>query len=116
MSAGSLSKADRRQIADQFKDRKVPRGIFAIRCCASGDVWVGSSPNLDSARNSLWFQLRGGMSRHPSLQRAWGQFGEEAFVLEVLEQFEEETSTLLLADMYSARKKAWAGRLNGRML
>ena len=54
----TTSKADRRQIASEFKDRKVPQGIFAIRCAASGQVWVGSSPNLDAARNSNWFQLR----------------------------------------------------------
>jgi hypothetical protein len=116
MSIDTTSKAARRQIADEFKERKVPRGIFAVRCSASGDAWVGSSPNLSAARNSLWFQLRGGLSRHGALQRAWKQHGEDAFSLEVLEQFDDETPPLLLNELYSRRKKEWAESLAGQVL
>ena len=85
MSIDTTSKAARRQIADEFKQCKVPRGIFAVRCSATGEVWVGSSPNLASARNSLWFQLGTGQYRNQPLQQAWQQHGEGAFTLDVLE-------------------------------
>ena len=58
-SIATSSKAARRQIAEEFKERKVPRGIFVVRCAATDETWVGSSPNLRAAQNSLWFQLRG---------------------------------------------------------
>lgn len=55
MQIDTSSKAVRRQIADEFKERKVPQGIYAIRCTATGDVWVGSSTNLNAVQNSQWF-------------------------------------------------------------
>lgn len=108
MTVDIASKAGRRQIADEFKERKVPRGIFAIRCSVTGDVWVGSSPNLNAAQNSLWFQLRGGLARYPTLQQAWKLHTEKSFSFEVLEQFDDDTSPLLLTELYARRKKDWA--------
>jgi hypothetical protein len=116
MSVDTASKAARRQIADEFKERKVPRGIFAVRCSVSGEVWVGSSPNLNAVQNSLWFQLRGGLSRHRALQEAWKRHGEEAFTLEVLEQFDDDISPLLLNELYARTRRKWAESLPGHVL
>lgn len=115
MSVDAASKAGRRQIADEFKERKVPRGIFAVRS-ASGEAWVGSSPNLNAAQNSLWFQLRGGLSRHAALQQMWKQEGEETFAFEVLEQFDDNVSPLLLNELYARKKQEWAESLRGHVL
>jgi len=110
------SKAARRQIASEFKQRSVPRGIYAVRCSATGQVWVGSSPNLDAVQNSLWFQLRGGMSRHRSLQSAWKGQGEAAFTLETLEKFADDLSPLLLNQQLVDQKKAWVLELGAETL
>ena len=115
MPIDTASKFARRQIADEFKERKVPRGIFAVRS-ASGAAWVGSSPNLNAAQNSLWFQLRGGISRHTSLQKTWKEAGEEAFTFEVLEQFDDDVSPLLLNDLYARKKREWAESVRGQVL
>lgn len=112
----SQSKAARRHIASEFKQRSVPRGIYAVRCSATNQVWVGSSPNLDAVQNSLWFQLRGGMSRHPSLQSAWMDNGEATFTLETLEKFADDLSPLLLQQELTDRKKAWAAELGAETL
>ena len=116
MAVDTTSKAARRLIADEFKERKVPRGIFAVRCSATGEAWIGSSPNLDAARNSLWFQLRAGRYRNTLLQQVWTQHGEDAFSFEVLEQFDDEISALLLNDIYITKKKEWAETLGGNVL
>jgi hypothetical protein len=116
MPVDTTSKAARRQIADEFKERKVPRGIFVVRCTATGDAWVGSSPNLDAARNSLWFQLRGGLHRNAALQGAWKQHGEQAFTLDVLERVAEDTSPFLLNELYIRKKKEWSESLPGQTL
>jgi len=116
MAVATTSKAARRQIAQDFKERKVPQGIFAIRCTATGEAWIGSSPNLAAAQNSLWFQLRGGRYRNSALQDAWNQYGEAAFALEVVEQFDGETSPLLLNDLFAAKKKHWAQSLGAQLL
>ena len=115
MCVDTASKAARRQIAAEFKERKVPRGIFAIRS-ASGDAWIGSSPNLNAAQNSLWFQLRGGLSRHTALQNMWKQEGEAVFTFEVLEQFDDDVSPLLLNELYARKKREWAESLRAQVL
>ncbi len=110
------SKADRRRIAEEFKECKVPRGIFAITCAATGEKWVGSSTNLNAAQNSLWFQLHGGRYRNVALQQVWKQHGEAAFSLDALEQFQDDISPILLNDLYAEKKNEWAARLGARLL
>jgi hypothetical protein len=116
MQSTKSSKATRRQIADEFKERKVPKGIFAVRCSVTFEAWVGSSPNLNAAQNSLWFQLRAGRHRNASLQETWKLHGEEAFSLEVLERFEDDTPELLLNDMYALNKKKWGAAIAAHAL
>jgi hypothetical protein len=110
------SKAARRQIANEFKERKVALGIFAVRCAATGEVWVGSSRNLDAAKNSNWFQLRAGVSRSASLQKAWTLNGEEAFAFEVVEKFDDDLPALLLDETLREKKKEHGTRLTAQLL
>jgi hypothetical protein len=42
------SNANRKEAAKEFKARRVPNGIFAIRCRTTASVWVDSSPQLDA--------------------------------------------------------------------
>jgi hypothetical protein len=116
MPTATTSKADRRHISSEFKERKVPQGIFAIRCTVSGQVWVGSSPNLNAANNSNWFQLRSGVHRNKTLQAAWTQHGEPSFLFEVAEQFEEEIAALNLRDHMALKKSEWAEALQAEVL
>jgi hypothetical protein len=53
-----LEKAAKKKAAREFKERKPAPGIFALRCRATDRAWVDSSPNLDAAQNSQFFQLR----------------------------------------------------------
>ena len=43
-----------------YKERKVETGIYAVRCTASDQVWVGIAPDLSTIQNRLWFTLRQG--------------------------------------------------------
>src|SRR5258705_175775 len=55
-----MDKQSRRQAVRDFKERKTLRGVFAVCCAATGEVWVGGSRNLDQQQNSIWFGLRRG--------------------------------------------------------
>ncbi|MEO8597012.1 MAG: GIY-YIG nuclease family protein [Candidatus Solibacter sp.] len=110
------SKAERRDAARQFKTRKVAAGAYAVRCTATGMVWVGVSRNLDAARNSAWFSLRMDGHRVPSLQQAWNAQGEDAFQFEVLDTLDEDTHPMAVADLLKERKLAWVARLNAAPL
>ena len=80
-----IAKAERKEAARQFKERKPSPGVYALRCSTTGRAWVDSSPNLDAAQNSQFFQLRQRLHRNKELQAEWNAHGEASFRFEVLE-------------------------------
>ena len=81
---------ERKAAVSAYKERKVEAGVYAVRCTLSGQIWVGSAPDLSTIQNRLWFTLRQGRNSHRSLQEAWNSYGAEAFAFEVVERLEEE--------------------------
>ena len=113
---GVQSHDDRKRAIDDYKNRTPHRGIFAVRCSATGQVWVGDSPNLDSARNRLWFMLRHGSSRNLELGAEWRAHGEEAFRFEVLEELDADISPLLVSGALKEKAREWAAKEQARIL
>lgn len=108
-----MDKQARREIARDYKERKVAAGIYAVRCAPTGEVWVAASRNIDAQQNSLWFGLRSGGHPNKALQAAWATHGEAALSFEVLERIEaEERTPLGLADHVKARDLHWRTALN----
>jgi len=103
-----IAKAERKEAARQFKERKPSPGIYALRCLTTGRSWVDSSPNLDAAQNGQFFQLRQGLHRNKELQKEWNSQGERSFEFTVLEALPEDTPSLNLRDLLAERKQAWA--------
>lgn len=106
-----ISKAEKKEAARQFKERKPSPGIYALRCSATGRAWVDSSPNLDAAQNSQFFQLRQRLHRNNELQTEWNAHGEASFRFEVLEKLSEDTPSLNLRDLLAQRKQSWSAQL-----
>jgi len=106
----------RKEAIREFKERKTPRGIFAIRCAAAERVWVGSSRNLDAAKNGYWFGLGTGRHLDKSLQAEWTARGEASFAYEVLETFDDDVHPMELNDLLKSRQKEWAGKLSATKL
>lgn len=102
---------DKREARKEFKSKTTPKGIFAVRCTVSGEVWAGGSDHLNSAQNSLWFQLRNGLYQNKRLQSEWNAHGEGAFAFEILETLDEDVSPLLLRDLLRERQKHWETKL-----
>ena len=96
-----MSNDRKRDLVREYKERKVRRGVYAVRCSASGEVWASASPNLDSQQNSTWFQLRMGGHPNKTLQAAWKQHGDTAFSYEIAAELsdEERTPYALKADL-----------------
>jgi len=81
---------DRKAAVLAYKERKVEAGVYAVRCTTSGQIWVGSAPDLSTIQNRLWFTLRHGSNSLRSLQGAWNAHGAEAFGFEIVERLEDE--------------------------
>jgi hypothetical protein len=102
---------DKREARKECKSKTTPKGIFAVRCKATGDAWVGASKHLDTQVNRIWFELRGGRHRNKGMQDAWNAHGEEAFAYEVLETLKDDVASLLLRDLLKERRKHWVQTL-----
>ena len=110
------SKAEKREAARQFKERKVSAGAYAVRCGPTAAVWVGVTRNLDAARNACWFSLRMRGHRAPSLQAAWDLHGEPAFQFEILEALDDDTHALAVHDLLKEMKLSWLAKLEAQPL
>lgn len=97
-------------IAD-YKKRPSVAGVFAIRCRASGEVWVGTALDLEKIQNRIWFTLRMGDHRNAELQRAWSAHGERSFTLETLERIKDEELTYVRDTLLKERVQHWRAEL-----
>ncbi|HEY0436706.1 MAG TPA: GIY-YIG nuclease family protein [Phenylobacterium sp.] len=112
-----MDKSLRRQAVRDFKERKVLRGAFAVRCAASGEVWVGVSRNLPQQQNAIWFGLKNGGYINRAVQAAWREHGEAGLSFEVLETFDdEEMGPIGRADLAKARAAHWRDQLGAAKL
>ena len=80
-----------------YKERKVVGGIYLVRCEASGEMWVGQWPDIETIQTRLWFTLRHGTNPKKEMLEAWRRHGEARFSFEILEKLEEETSSYIRA-------------------
>lgn len=99
-----------------FKERKAIAGLYAVRCLATGGRWIGRSQNLASVQNQLWFTLRLGSSPHRTLQEAWRTHGAEQFVLEVVEQLDEEKLAYARDRLLKERLEHWCAALGAEAI
>jgi hypothetical protein len=99
-----------------YKERKPQRGVYALRCAATARVWVGSTPNLDAARNRLGFTLGNGSHPDRTLQADWNTHGEPAFHFETLEKLKDGVLPLAISDLLKEKKLHWLSRLSARPL
>lgn len=88
------------------------RRCFAVRCAASGEVWIGKTPNLDTIQNRFWFTLRQGAHPNRGLQRAWSAHGETSFAFEVLERLPDEAASYSRDVLLQERLSHWQINLN----
>jgi hypothetical protein len=102
---------DRKAAVSAYKERKVESGIYTVRCVASGEVWVGSTPDLSKIQNRLWFTLRQSTNAHRSLQTAWNAHGAEAFSFEIVERLDEEAIGYVRDRVMKERLVQWAEQL-----
>ncbi|MVP01140.1 GIY-YIG nuclease family protein [Paenibacillus lutrae] len=101
----------RKELAQQYKETEIEAGIFQIRNSVNGKIYVSSSRNLKNL-NGKRFELNAGSSMQRLLQAEWNEYGEEAFVFEILELLEKEKSEFF--DEKDALKKleeSWLEKL-----
>jgi hypothetical protein len=103
---------DRKAAIAAYKERKTVAGIYAIRCTATRQTWVGQTPNLDTVQTRIWFTLRLGNSPHRLLQSAWTAHGADSFTFEALERMDDEEPSPTLHSRLKRRAQYWRATLD----
>jgi len=110
-----MNKDRRKELVREYKEQKTTPGIFAVRCTASGQVWVGKAPQPEKKHTALWFQLEMGGFPNKEMQAAWNAHGKASFVFEVLEEISDENAELVPV-LLKDREKHWRKELNAGAL
>lgn len=101
----------KKELKQQYKEMKTQGGVFQIRNLKNQKVFVDSIPNLKMKTGKLML-LRSGGYKNRQLQEDWNQFGEDAFVFEVLEVLEEKADGFFdKADELKKLKTKWIEKL-----
>jgi hypothetical protein len=107
---------DKKAVIAAYKKRNNAAGIFAVRCAASGQAWVGQTLTLDTVQNRIWFTLRSGGHSNRELQSAWTAHGADAFTFEALEQLKDEELAYVRDALLKERAVHWRAMLNGSII
>ena len=113
MSGGNKA---RKEAIREYKERKIPRGVFAVRCADTGQAWVDSTLDLRAAQNGLFFGLRTGSFRNVALQAEWVRHGEKAFHFDILETLDDDVLPIALRDVLKEKKLRWVTQLGAQPL
>jgi hypothetical protein len=88
-----MDKSERKAAVSAYKERKATAGVYAIRCAATGDEWIGAAPDLSTIWTRRTFALRQGVEMNKALQSAWNAHGPEDFAFRILEEIDLEELT-----------------------
>jgi hypothetical protein len=107
---------DKRAAKAAYRERKSVAGIYAVRCDATGQVWVGHTPTLDTVQNRIWFVLR--QKGHPdaTLQRAWNEQNGAGFAFVELERVKADDLSYTGDGALKERAVAWRAKLGALAL
>lgn len=85
----------RRALLRQYKDSRLPAGVFSLTNQVNGRIYVGGSLNLEGAMNRMRFELKLRSHRNKAMQQDWIAHGAEAFSFAVLDRVKERDDPLL---------------------
>jgi len=101
----------RKELIQQYKELKKEGGVFQIRNTKNNKIFIDAVSDLKSL-NGKRFQLQTGIHKCLSLQKEWNEYGESAFVFEVLETYSpEDESVYSQKDILIKLKQKWLNQL-----
>jgi hypothetical protein len=102
----------KKELKLQYKEMKTEGGVYQIRNTQNQKVFVTATPNFKTI-NGRRLMLKGGSHKNRQLQEEWNQFGEDAFVFEVLEVLEEKKEGYFdKADELKKLEEKWIEKLH----
>lgn len=81
----------RKELVQQYMEKKTVAGVYQIKNIRNDKVWIDSTLNVNTI-NGKRFMLNFGSHPNKQLQEDWKQYGEDSFVIELLEPLKMEDS------------------------
>ncbi|NLV17129.1 MAG: GIY-YIG nuclease family protein [Syntrophomonadaceae bacterium] len=73
----------RKQLLEEYKNKKPEMGVISFRCITTGDAFLGISKDTRADFNSNRCKLKANWHPNKRLQELWNQYGENKFELSV---------------------------------
>ncbi|MEV2908636.1 GIY-YIG nuclease family protein [Paenibacillus larvae] len=106
-----INKEQRAELQQAYKELKKRAAVYQIRNTMNGKLFIDSTLNLKTL-NGEKFMLNMGTHNNRSLQQEWKEFGEDAFVFEVLEELKKpENEYVDIKDELKKLKDKWLGQV-----
>ena len=80
----------RKELKEQYKQRKNKMGVFQIKNTHNNKIFIGSNLDLNAIWNRQKMQLK--LESHPNKdhQEDWKEYGEESFIYEILAELKQD--------------------------
>lgn len=102
----------KKKLKEEYKELKTSAGAYQIKNTVNQKVLIVATPNLKTINGKL-IELRRGIHKNQQLQEEWSRFGENAFVIEVLEVLDEnEVNPDNKQEMLKKLEEKWLRELN----
>ena len=88
-----MDRSERKAAVSAYKERKAVAGVYAIRCAATGEQWVGSAPDLSTIWTRRTFALGKASRRTGRFSPPGTLHGPESFAFKILEEIDLEQLT-----------------------
>jgi hypothetical protein len=109
----TMDRNERKAAVSAYKERKAVAGVYAIRCAATDEQWIGTAPDLSTIWTRRSFALRQGVEMNRGLQSAWNAHGPESFTFKILEEIDLEQLTYGRERALKERIAHWREALGG---
>lgn len=106
-----MDRSERKAALAAYREFKAEAGVYAVRCLATGEAWVGRSANLAAQANSFEFQMRHGPN-NAAMRKAWAAHGAACFRFEPLETASADLTPAGRGDFLKAGCRRWRERLD----
>lgn len=101
----------KQELKQLYKEVKTEAGVYQIKNTQNEKVWIASTMNLKTM-NGKKFMLQQGSHPNQLLQKDWNEWGEDAFVFEVLEVLEKKDDPFFDApDALEKLEQKWVEKL-----
>lgn len=79
-----MDKERRRQLMEEYKNRRPEMGVISFCCTATGESFLGTSADTRADFNSVRCKLAANWHPNKRLLELWNQHGESGFKISVL--------------------------------